>query len=337
MRRRRLAPASLVVLALALAACSTLAPPAATVDGARITDAQIASDVPLFRFLGSLNNSSCGQPLKGETEESACARSTLSNLIQEDLVKEYASAHHLSVPDSEVQTTVSNLESSMGTAQLEAQLKAQGLTRIDLSSLARRLLLFGAVQRAVAAARVTDQELHALYDQQKQTFTQINARNILVDTERLANRIERIVTRRNFGPLARKFSTDTTSATAGGDLGTVSATSLDPAFVQAALALQRGEISAPVHTSRGWNIILLESVSVTPFDQVRQQLLDQQSSQLFDTWLKERLRAADISVNPKYGRLDVATGEILPIRTTATGSPSALVSASPSPAVTVSP
>jgi foldase protein PrsA len=335
MSRRRLTPASLVVLAVSLAACSSLTPPAATVDGVRITDAQIASDAPLFRFLGALNNSSCGRPIPGESDESACARSTLSRLIQEDLVKEYASAHDVSVPESDVQATVSQLESSLGTAQLGAQLKTQGLTRSDLSSLARRLLLFGAVRRAVAADRVTDRALRALYEQQKQAFTQIHAKQILVDSERLANRIERVVTPSAFGSLARKYSTDTTSAQAGGDLGTVSARTLDPALVQAALALQPGEISQPVHTSLGWHIILLKSVTVAPFDQVRQQLLEEQSSQLFDAWLRERLAAADITVNPKYGRLDVATGEVLPIRSTATGSPSA--SASPSPPVTASP
>ena len=334
-RRPAAAPLLIALAAVGFTACSGLVPPAATVDGARITDSQVAQDAPLFRFLGSLNNSSCGQPVAGESDDAACARSTLSNLIQEDLVKEYASAHHVTVPAGQVQSTVSQLETSLGTAQLNERLKAEGLTRDDLSSLASRLLLFGAVQRAIAAQTISDAQLHALYDQQREEFTQIHARQILVKSEAMATRIENQVTRENFGALARRYSIDANSAKAGGDLGTVAATSLDPAFVKAALALQPGEISPPVHTALGWHIILLVDTSVTPFDQVKDQLLGQQSSQLFDAWLTRRLGEADIVVNPKYGRLDVTTGEIVPIRTTATGSP--LPSGSPSPAVSVSP
>jgi hypothetical protein len=65
-----------------------------------------------------------------------------------------------------------------------------------------------------------------------------------------------------------------------------------------------------------------------PFEEVRDQLAAQQGGQIFNDWLAERYRAIDVEVNPRYGRLDPATGDILPVRSTEEGT----VSPSPTPA-----
>lgn len=316
-----LGAASLVTLA----SCAQAIAPAATVEGERITNEQLADDMSLFRFLSSLNQSACGQALSGESEDAACARFTLSNLIQEDLVKQYAAVHHVTVSQGRIDATLSQLDSSFGTAQLNSKLKAQGLTRVNLVAVLRRILLFDEVQRVLAAGRLSDSDLRTLYEQQKNAFTQIHAKHILVKTKALADRIEKQVTPKNFADLARKYSTDTGSASNGGDLGTIPASQLDADFVAGALALQPGQISPPVHTQFGWHIIELVSVSVTPFDQARAQLLGQQAPQIFDTWLRGRLQTAAVTVNPRYGRFDRSTGQVVPVRSTGTGE------ASPSP------
>lgn len=45
---------------------------------------------------------------------------------------------------------------------------------------------------------------------------------------------------------------------------------------------------------------------------------EQQKSPVFQRWLSQRLRAADVEVNPRYGRLDPKSGQIRPINSTAT-------------------
>jgi parvulin-like peptidyl-prolyl isomerase len=335
--------AVLLVAGSALTACRAAQPPAAIVDGERVTDQQVALDATLFAFLGSLQRSPCGTPAAGETQASACARFTLSRVIQEDLVKHYAAEHDITVAPSTVTQAIAQLENSLGGSDaLTGQLKAQGLTPADFTALARRLLLFNEVRRALATAQLSDAALHAAYDQQQASFTQIHAKHILVATQAEADRIEAKVTPSNFAQLAQRFSTDTTSAANGGDLGTVSAATLDQTIVSAALALQPGEISRPVQTQSGWHIIQLVSATVSPFEQVRSQLIDQQSQPIFSTWLLGELSSADITVNPKYGRLDPTTGDVVPIRSTATGqssSPSASsgISPTPGPATTPSP
>jgi SurA-like protein len=44
----------------------------------------------------------------------------------------------------------------------------------------------------------------------------------------------------------------------------------------------------------------------------------QEKGPVFQRWLSQRLRPADVRVNPRYGRMDPASGQILPITSTAT-------------------
>ncbi|HEX9122440.1 MAG TPA: peptidylprolyl isomerase [Actinomycetota bacterium] len=327
------------LLALVTAACSSAKPPAATVDGSVISDDQLAQDVVFFRFLAGLSQQTCGgTPTAGETADAACARFTLSNLIQEDLVKGYAQSHDVTVPQTSVTNALAQLEANLGGAkQLDTQLKAAGMTRGDLTSLARRLLLFNEVQKAVAADQVTQAQLQQLYQQQLASFTQLDVKHILVKTQAEAKRIEQQVTPKIFGELAKKYSTDTASAQNGGDLGTISLStfeqSYDPDFVQATLKLQPGQISPPVKSQFGWHVIELVSRTLQPLSQVRDQLIGPLQGQIFTQWLQQRLVNADISVNPKYGRLDRTNGQVVPVRSTATDSqapaPSATASATP--------
>jgi foldase protein PrsA len=325
-------PAVALVALLLLSACSKATSPAATVNGANITDAQLSTDEALFSFLAGLSQQPCGTKVGAETQAQACARFTLANLIQEDIVKAYAATNKVTVSDATVTNAISQLETSMGGAPaLDAKLKTDSLTRPDLTALAKRLLLFNEVQKSIGASKVTDPQLQASYEGSKAQFTQLHAAHILVKTKAEAVKIRAQVTAKNFADLAKKFSIDTGSATQGGDLGTVPAfgAGLDTTFVQAALALKPGQISQPVQTQFGWHIIMLISADVQPFEQVKAQLLAQLSGQAFQTWLMDQLKTAKITINPKYGKFDPATGEVVPITSTATGTQAAGPSASP--------
>ena len=318
-----------IALSVVLAACGVGRPPAATVGGDRITDDQLAQDIPAFRFLSAINQAPCGQAIEGETAQSACARFTLTTLIQEDLVKGYARAHHVTVAPSEVTKALTDLRSALGDT-LDQQLAAEDLTERDLTDIVGRILLFNDVQTAVATSRVDDAQLRQLYQEQRLQFTQIHAKHILVKTRAQALRIEHEVTAQNFGRLAEENSIDPGSASNGGDLGPLQASTLNATFVQAALKLQPGEISEPVHTGFGWHIIQLVSVDVRPFDQVRDQLAGPLRASAFTDWLQEQLGSRRITVNPKYGRFDLSTGNVEPIRSTASGSPTPSTSPAPS-------
>lgn len=320
-----------LVAALALSACSAGPPPAAVIGDDRITDDQLEEDMAVFRFLAGLNGQPCGQATAGETEQSACARFTLSTLIREDLVKGYARGRGIAVDDAQVAETIAEVRSAIG-GDLDAQLQAQDLTEDDLTQIVRRILLFDEVEAALSATEVGDDEVRQLYEQQREQFTQIHIRHILLQTEAEAVRIANRVTRKNFAQLARRFSIDPGSAPNGGDLGTVAASAFVPEFVDGALALDPGQIGPPVQTQFGWHVIQLVSVNVLPLEEVRDQLAGTLQAKAFSAWLSDQLAEVEIIVNPKYGRFDPTTGDVLPIRSTATTPATATATATATPA-----
>jgi parvulin-like peptidyl-prolyl isomerase len=139
----------------------------------------------------------------------------------------------------------------------------------------------------------------------------------------------------NFARLARALSTDPGSGPSGGSLGAYSEQQFrqqfDPTFVEASLALEPGDVSGVVETSFGFHVIYLARRDVASFDDVREQISAQQGAQVFQTWLDEQYETVDVEVNPRYGRLDVTTGEVVAVRSTEDGVVTQTIPPSPVP------
>lgn len=314
-----------LVLAVALAACSsspTSGDNAASVGDARITNAQLQRDVELYSFLVGLSGTPCGTPIEGESQESACARLAVANDVREELVKAYAVEHDLALADGDVAKAIEQVESGIGGPEaLDTQLQDAGITRADLEGLAARLLLFGVVQEDLVADRLDEETLRAAYEADLGTYTTLEVAHILVPEQADAERIAAEVTPENFAKIAEQESQDPGSAANGGSLGAFSLTDFQtqfvPEFVAGALALEPGEISAPVQSQFGWHVIYLVRRGVASFEDVRPQLEAAQAGPTFDAWFTEQADATDIEVNPRYGRFDPATFVVSPIRSTA--------------------
>ena len=324
---RRLVGSVLLVVLVAAACGNTFRPPAAVVKGADITDAQLRESIPLFRFLASLRQAPCGSAAHNESAAAACSRFVLTQLVTERLVDAYADAHRVRVPSTVVLNAIIPLEQQMGGhAALVQRLRTQGLTFADLRELAGRLLLVQKVAQTVASTRLSPRELHAQYRRDRIQFTVVDAAHILVHNRRAAVKIAAQATPQNFAALARRYSKDPGSASRGGDLGPTPASRLDPTFVQAALSLQPGQISGPVHTQFGWHVIMLISVRRIPFARARRQLVGQLAGPAFTSWLRRQYASGAVDVNPRYGRFDAKSDQILPITCTSS-TPSASCSA----------
>jgi parvulin-like peptidyl-prolyl isomerase len=316
-------PLRALVLAVALAACAqSSSSVAASVGESEISIERLQADVDLYGFLTAISGGTCGSPVQGETDESACARFALGNDIREELAKTYAQQHDLTVEDQAVQDAMQQLETGLGGAEsLKKQLDDAGVTRTQVEALAERLLLVSAVQQAVVKGRLDDATLRQAYQQQLATFTTVEVADILVKDEADAERIAAEVTPQSFAATAKRESIDPGSASNGGSLGSMSEADFrarfDPDFVNSALALHPGEISGPVHTQSGWHVIYLKTEDVAPFDDVREQLRASQAGSVFNDWFAEQLDATTVDVNPRFGRFDSKTGQVLPVRSTA--------------------
>lgn len=90
------------------------------------------------------------------------------------------------------------------------------------------------------------------------SIEEVRASHILVEDEAVAKDVHaQVKGGADFAKVAQAKSKDG-SAGAGGDLGFFDRSVMVPAFADAAFALQKGQISAPVQTQFGWHVIRLE-------------------------------------------------------------------------------
>ncbi len=334
--RNRSRSVVLFTLALSLAllaSCGSASAPAATLGTIDVTDAQLAHEMDLFGFLAGLNQQPCGISDGNETTDAACARFALTNLVQEHFVGTYAVANDIDVTEAQVAQTVTQLDDSLGKKSVNDQLAAHHLTRTDLDELARRILLFGEVQTAVAADATSDADLRQQYQDGIASYTTVQVDHILVKTKAEADDVYSQVTvpgatEQDFLDLAKQVSTDPSAAQNSGSLGSAVASTYVPPFAAAVLEMGPDEISKPVHTDFGWHVIRMVKKDVQSFDSVKQRLIDAGASSVFDDWLREQVGNGAVEINPKYGRFDAETLEVSRISSTETGSASP--SASPS-------
>ena len=88
---------------------------------------------------------------------------------------------------------------------------------------------------------------------------EVKASHILVADEKTAKEVKAKLDRgEDFATLAKKYSTDTGTAQAGGELGWFGPDKMAPTFTDAAYSLKKGEISDPVKTTYGYHVIKLE-------------------------------------------------------------------------------
>ncbi|MFB4211997.1 peptidylprolyl isomerase [Shouchella sp. JSM 1781072] len=101
-----------------------------------------------------------------------------------------------------------------------------------------------------------EEDLVAYFEDNRETYEQVEARHIIVEEEDLANEIiDELNDGTDFAELAEEHGTDGTAAT-GGDLGFFTRADMDEAFAEAAFELEVGETtSEPVESGFGYHII----------------------------------------------------------------------------------
>jgi len=87
--------------------------------------------------------------------------------------------------------------------------------------------------------------------------------------------VERIRAGEAFASVAREASDDTLSASNGGDIGYLARGDMEPQFEDVLFVLQEGQVSSPVRTSLGWQII-----TVTDIKPAQQKSLDEVRDQI---------------------------------------------------------
>ncbi len=103
---------------------------------------------------------------------------------------------------------------------------------------------------------------------------------------------QRLLAGEDFAALAAEYSSDTTSAVEGGDLGWFGRGAMVAPFEEAAFALEPGEISEPIRSDFGYHIIeVLERDAERPKDEAT---LEQERTTAYETWLQEQIVATPV-------------------------------------------
>ena len=162
----------------------------------------------------------------------------------------------------------------------------------------RDILAQMAMANAVKGANVTEEEIAAYYEENKQQFAKpatVGAKHILVEEEgKCAQILESIVNgEKTFEDAAAEFST-CPSGQQGGDLGEFGKGQMVKEFEDAAFAAEVGQIVGPVQTQFGFHLIKVETKneeSVSLLEEVsegiRKNLLHQKQNDAFMAKLSE--------------------------------------------------
>jgi len=180
--------------------------------------------------------------------------------------------------------------------QFQAALKAENMTMADLRRNLERSMIVQRVQQNEVMAKigVTDDEARTYYDAHMNEFTTaptVTLREILVATPadpkgvnvaaqeaalEKAKQIRRRVTSggENFEKVAAEISDSPSKANAG-LIGPLSVNDISPDLRKMIEKMKPGDVAEPVLTSRGFQVLKLESMTtaqVMPLDQAREQI-----------------------------------------------------------------
>ena len=164
-----------------------------------------------------------------------------------------------------------------GRARFVEALGNQGVSEGEVLAEFRRLLETNRLFQAVTEdAKVTDDELARAFEGRKERLARRRMRHLVVADEAQARAaLARIQGGEPFAAVATAVSLDAATRDTGGDLGSLSAAELAPAFAEAVVAAAVGQPFGPVQTDLGWHLGLVEEVTPVTLDEVRDSLRQQ--------------------------------------------------------------
>lgn len=280
---RTLAVLATALFSLSLAACSGGGGTIASVNGQKISK----------------------EEFDRKLESSQAGKGVLSQMIQADLIDQYAKDNNIAPSDAEIDKKVNEVKARYPNGQFDAIVKQQGLTDADVRNIFRQQLI---LEKALGPkTNVADADVRAYFNRshaQLDKPEQVRARHILVPDLKTANDIEAQLKKgAKFEDLAAKYSTDPASKAKGGELGFFGRNQMVKPFDQAAFSMKVGQISAPVKSPFGYHIIQVEekkpAVKATyanSKDQIKQQLTQQGQQAQIPFFLQTLKSGAKIDV-----------------------------------------
>jgi parvulin-like peptidyl-prolyl isomerase len=303
-RRLVLAAAGLAASAV-LTSCSSVTPPAATVNGEEIS----MSDFDELASAFSVSNAVSAElpdPLADDVVDGASARELLTYMIQSEVLRQELVEAGGRIDDGEVNAQAAEFEASdpEGWAALPEPLQRLYSERPVL------------IDRFTALIAPPAEETEAAYGLGIETSNIACVSHILLATEAEAEAASaRIEDGETFAEVAQDVGTDGTAPN-GGALtnpesgaactdGATFVSSYDQTFVTAALDAEVGVPTAPIETSFGFHLIL-----VRPFSEVADEVLAAAQQAALAAQAADLFDGLEVSVSPAIGTWSSATNSV---------------------------
>jgi peptidyl-prolyl cis-trans isomerase C len=211
-----------------------------------------------------------------DTSAEQLRESALDQLIDKNLLSQYALAEKITVSDEAVAERLTGIKANFPDIEaLNSALAQDGLTLDTLSEVIKEGLLIQNMIDTKVAVGVTvgDEEVKKFYDENPTYFVspeQVHARHILMKLEASSSDEEKAKARAELAEVKKELAAGKTfaecatlhsqgpSAPNGGDLGFFGKGQMVPAFEEVAFAMKIGEVSDVVETQFGYHLIYVE-------------------------------------------------------------------------------
>ncbi|TVR93236.1 MAG: hypothetical protein EA416_05430 [Trueperaceae bacterium] len=234
----------------------------------------------------------------------------LDQRVSELVLIDYARTRGLAVPEGRIDEIVADVRATTGDdddvfAQLltEAGFRDEDQLRTLITESELVQLAYEAIEAGVV---VSEAEMRVSYQGTRERYVvpaEVCAKHILVpELEDAEAVIERLEAGEDFGEVAAEVSTDTGSATRGGELGCLPQGATVPTFDEAAFGATIGELTGPVQTDFGYHLLVVDEridERQRSFDEVRDQIERDLRSARAELALQRAIEIAGVRTYPE--------------------------------------
>jgi peptidyl-prolyl cis-trans isomerase SurA len=192
----------------------------------------------------------------------------IDTLIDDVLIRQQAKKFKIDVSDKEVEGIIDNIKKQylIDDAELKAKLKEDNISYDDFIAGLRSNVVKGRLLARVISpeVNVTENDLRQYYDKHKDEFVdeEYRLQQIFVSGQRdgqkrITEAYNLLQEGKSFESVAKDYSDDTKSASAGGDIGYVKKVDLIPQLRAAVVFLTPGVYSSIITTPYGFHILKL--------------------------------------------------------------------------------
>jgi foldase protein PrsA len=237
-----------------------------------------------------------------KSEYETLKKEVMQFLIQAQWVEQEAKKQGIKVSDQTVQKALEDQKKQAFPNEKAYQkfLKTSGMSesdilfRVKLDQLQQKL-----TQKITEdAKKVSDQDIQAYYDKNKQRFAQPERRDlrvVLTKTKDKADAAKKALDDgQSWATVVKQYSIDEASKAQGGKLPSVAKGQQDKALDNAVFAAPKGKIEGPVKTQFGWYVFEVEKVTAASqqsLDQsketIKNLLRSERQQKSLDEWIKD--------------------------------------------------